>query len=157
MSAVFMRSLHEIRNGDIVYCDTWLWYLSASVQYIPYLTGKFHSPGHYYFLMTRILSDSVRPCNNAWLIIPLTIIRDVFNTPESLELTLNPTSGDKLSLQWQFVLTQPPIQWVTGALSPGVKRPDREADHSPPSTAEVKNAWSYTSTPQLRMSSWRGA
>jgi hypothetical protein len=26
--------------------------------------------------------------------------------------------------------TQPPIQWVTGALSLGVKRPGREADHS---------------------------
>jgi hypothetical protein len=26
--------------------------------------------------------------------------------------------------------------------------PGREADHSPPSSAEVKNAWSYTSTPQ---------
>jgi hypothetical protein len=24
--------------------------------------------------------------------------------------------------------TQPPIQWVSGALSPGVKRPGREAD-----------------------------
>jgi hypothetical protein len=34
--------------------------------------------------------------------------------------------------------TQPPIQWVTGALSLGVKRPGREADHSPPSSAEVK-------------------
>jgi len=32
-----------------------------------------------------------------------------------------------------------------GALSLGVKRPGREADHSPPSSAEVKNAWSYTS------------
>jgi hypothetical protein len=29
---------------------------------------------------------------------------------------------------------------------PGVKRPGREADHSSPSSAEVKNAWSYTST-----------
>jgi predicted membrane protein len=28
--------------------------------------------------------------------------------------------------------TQPPIQWVTGALSPEVKRPRREADHSLP-------------------------
>jgi hypothetical protein len=27
--------------------------------------------------------------------------------------------------------TQPPIQWVPGALSLGVKRPGREADHSP--------------------------
>jgi hypothetical protein len=25
--------------------------------------------------------------------------------------------------------TQPPIQWVTGSLSLGVKRPGREADH----------------------------
>jgi hypothetical protein len=34
--------------------------------------------------------------------------------------------------------TQPPIQWVPGALSLGEKRPGREADHSPPSSAEVK-------------------
>jgi hypothetical protein len=45
--------------------------------------------------------------------------------------------------------TQPPVQWVPGALSRGVKRPGREADHSPPSSAEVKNAWSYTSTPPI--------
>jgi hypothetical protein len=35
--------------------------------------------------------------------------------------------------------TQPPIQWVPGAPSPGVKRQGRETDHSPPSSAEVKN------------------
>jgi hypothetical protein len=29
-------------------------------------------------------------------------------------------------------LTRPLIQWVPGALSPGVKRPVREAEHSPP-------------------------
>jgi hypothetical protein len=34
--------------------------------------------------------------------------------------------------------TQPPIQWVQGALSLGVKRPGREADHTPPSSAEVR-------------------
>jgi len=34
--------------------------------------------------------------------------------------------------------TQPPIQEVPGALSQGVKRPGREADHSPPSNAEVE-------------------
>jgi hypothetical protein len=29
--------------------------------------------------------------------------------------------------------TQPPVQWVPGVLSPGVKaRPGRDADHSPP-------------------------
>jgi hypothetical protein len=45
--------------------------------------------------------------------------------------------------------TQPPIQWVSGVLSLGVKRPGREAEHSLPSSAEVKNAWSYTSTPPI--------
>jgi hypothetical protein len=32
---------------------------------------------------------------------------------------------------------------------PGVKRPAREACHSPPSSAEVKKEWSLTSTPPL--------
>jgi hypothetical protein len=50
--------------------------------------------------------------------------------------------------------TQPPIPWVPGALSLGVKRPGREADHSPPSSAEVKNAWSCTSTPQYVFMAW---
>jgi hypothetical protein len=39
------------------------------------------------------------------------------------------------------------IQWVPGALSPGIKQQGHEADHSPPSSAEVKNEWSYTPTP----------
>jgi hypothetical protein len=47
--------------------------------------------------------------------------------------------------------TQRPIQWIPGTLSLGVKRPGREADHSPPSSDEVKNAWSYTSTPTIRL------
>jgi hypothetical protein len=42
--------------------------------------------------------------------------------------------------------TQPPIQWLPRVLSRGVKRPGREADHSPPSNAEVKNTWRYTYT-----------
>jgi hypothetical protein len=40
------------------------------------------------------------------------------------------------------------IHWLAEALFSWVKRSGREADHSPPSTAEVKNAWSYTSIPQ---------
>jgi hypothetical protein len=47
--------------------------------------------------------------------------------------------------------TQPAIQWVPGALSVGVKRQGREVDHSPASSAEVKNEWSYTSTPLLSL------
>jgi hypothetical protein len=38
--------------------------------------------------------------------------------------------------------TQPPIKWI-----PGLKRQGRETDHSPPTSAEVKKMWIYTSTP----------
>jgi len=41
-----------------------------------------------------------------------------------------------------------------GALTPGLKRPGREANHSPPSNAEVKNKWSYTSTPTYVFMAW---
>jgi hypothetical protein len=52
------------------------------------------------------------------------------------------------------VPTQAPIQWVQGVPSLGVKRPEREADYSPPSSAEVKNAWSYTFTLQYVFMLW---
>jgi hypothetical protein len=42
---------------------------------------------------------------------------------------------------------QPPIKWVLGALSPGVKRQRRETDHSLPTSAEVKEMWIYTTIP----------
>jgi len=45
--------------------------------------------------------------------------------------------------------TQPPIQWLTGALTPGAKRPLYESDHSPTPSAAVMNTWSYTSTRQI--------
>lgn len=32
-----------------------------------------------------------------------------------------------------------------GASSPNVKRPDLQADHSPPSSTELKNYWSFDS------------
>jgi hypothetical protein len=45
--------------------------------------------------------------------------------------------------------TQPPVQGVLG-----VKQLGCEADHSPLSSAEVKNVWSYTSTPQYVFMAW---
>jgi len=50
--------------------------------------------------------------------------------------------------------TQPPLQWVQRVLTAGVKRPGRAASHSPPSSAEVKNLWSYTSTPPYAFTAW---
>jgi hypothetical protein len=53
-----------------------------------------------------------------------------------------------------LVPTQSPIQRVQGALSPRVKRQGREADHSPPSSADVKTGRAVSSLPHT--SSWRG-
>jgi hypothetical protein len=52
--------------------------------------------------------------------------------------------------------TKPPIQWVLQALSLGVKRPGREADHSLPSSVEVKE-WAELYLHFPNTSSWRGA
>jgi hypothetical protein len=52
--------------------------------------------------------------------------------------------------------TNPRIKWVPGALSLGVQRPGREADHSPPSSAEVKECVElYLHSPNTN--SWLGA
>jgi hypothetical protein len=52
---------------------------------------------------------------------------------------------------------KPPIQWVRrgGGASQGLKRQGREADHSAPCSAEVKNGGVIPSLPQIP--SWRGA
>jgi hypothetical protein len=52
-----------------------------------------------------------------------------------------------IALRPALVPTQTHILWVPGALSPGVKRPGREVDHSPPTSAKVKKMWIYTSSP----------
>jgi hypothetical protein len=43
-------------------------------------------------------------------------------------------------------LTQTPTQWAPQDLSLGAKQLGHKADHSPPSSAKVRNAQSYTST-----------
>jgi len=71
-----------------------------------------------------------------------------------------PGKGKDISLRHHFrpalVTTQPPIQWVHGAISPRVKPPGREADQSPPSTVEVKESVEpYVHSPNTP--SWHGA
>jgi hypothetical protein len=44
-----------------------------------------------------------------------------------------------------------PTQRLVGALSPSVKQPRREPNQSPPSSADIKNAWCYTSLPPYIM------
>jgi hypothetical protein len=49
-----------------------------------------------------------------------------------------------------------PASYPTGTRGsfPGGKAVGREADHSPPSSAEVKNAWTYSCTPQYAFMVW---
>jgi hypothetical protein len=42
----------------------------------------------------------------------------------------------------------------TEALSPRIKRPEREANHPPPFNTEIKNTWSYISTPLYVFMAW---
>jgi hypothetical protein len=46
-------------------------------------------------------------------------------------------------------ITPRPNNWIPGAYSPGVNRPERGGDQKTPSSAEVKNEWSCTSTSTL--------
>jgi hypothetical protein len=66
-----------------------------------------------------------------------------------------PEGAENFSL-YHRVQWGPPTSYPmgTGALSLGMKRPGREADDSPPSSAEIKNAWSYTSTPPYVFMAW---
>jgi hypothetical protein len=48
----------------------------------------------------------------------------------------------------------PPMQWVPGGLFPGVKWPGCESEHSPPSSAEVKNGGTTPTIPHIP--SWHG-
>jgi hypothetical protein len=52
--------------------------------------------------------------------------------------------------------TQPPMQWVPGALYLRVNWPGRETDHSPPSSVEVKE-WVELYLHSPNTPSWRGA
>jgi hypothetical protein len=52
--------------------------------------------------------------------------------------------------------TQPPTQWVPGDFSLGVEQPGRKADHSPPSSAEIKE-WVGLYFHSPNTPTWRGA
>jgi hypothetical protein len=52
--------------------------------------------------------------------------------------------------------SQPPIQWVPGAVSLGVKRPGRESDHLPPSPCRGQECVELY-LHSTNKSSWRGA
>jgi hypothetical protein len=84
------------------------------------------------------------PTQSLWKNIPGTIFQAVFSLP----------SGSTIQNAWNIIFTYTYIPGVhqtsykmgTRASFPGVKWQGREADHSPPTSAEVKKMWIYTST-----------
>ena len=46
--------------------------------------------------------------------------------------------------------TQPSFKWAPGFFSGG-ERPERETDHSPTSSADVKNKWNYIYIPPIHL------
>jgi hypothetical protein len=54
--------------------------------------------------------------------------------------------GSKCKSRLALGSIQPLIQWVMGALSPGVKQQGHVGDHSRPYSTKFKNEYSYTST-----------
>jgi hypothetical protein len=66
----------------------------------------------------------------------------------------NTTKGKFNALFFLFYFN---ISWVPGALSLGAKRPGREADHSPPSSAGGGQRMRGAIPPLPNTPSWRGA
>jgi hypothetical protein len=74
------------------------------------------------------------------------MIRPCARTPD-----LNSWQGQGFLSLHHFIsgATQLPVQWISGALSLGVKHPGHEACHSSPSSAEVKHMQKLLITPLL--------
>jgi hypothetical protein len=66
-------------------------------------------------------------------------------------MEFEPRKGQEFSLLYVvhtgFVAHQASYPIGTGGYFPEVKRLGREVDHSPPTSADVKKMWIYTSTP----------
>jgi hypothetical protein len=122
-------------SHDIILCNITL----QTLLKCPFQTD--HSPPS-----RAVIAQSVESCATGWTIGVLG-----FDSRRGLGNFLFTTAS-----RTALGPTQPPSQWVPGALSLGVKRPGREADHSPPSSAEVKDCVElYLHSPS--MPSWHGA
>jgi hypothetical protein len=138
------RKLPHNKINFLFYISTWVFFFFVGhpihsrkvICFLPVFTNS---------CWTCILHCSCSSCIEKWNIyfIPHNSIQEyrILNVVSSIS-TLFSTSSRPPS-----GATQPPIQWVPGALSLGVKRLGREADHSLPASAEVKKMWIYTSTP----------
>jgi len=109
---------------------------SAGQEILGFMEPDISLPAHRRAPLDRILSH----------INPVHILTSYF-----VKTNHNIMSHPLLSLisglfRWGF-----PTRIFMHYLSLGVKLPGREADHSPPSSSEVKNACNYVSPPPIRL------
>jgi hypothetical protein len=103
--------------------------------------------------------EGLLPCSQE----PVTgLILSQLNPVHTLQLYFSKMTGvHSRQGQWWDFLFRYRLQTGSGAHpascpkgTPEVKQPGREADHSSPPSAEVKNAWSCTSFPQYVFMAW---
>jgi hypothetical protein len=100
-----------------------------------------------YTLVFQIFYKEERSiCSPVSIMIRLWDVRPGFHSRQNLGFFLLTTASGPALLS-----TQPPIQWVPGDLSQGIKLLGSEVYHSPPSSVEIKNAWSCTSNFPVRL------
>ena len=66
---------------------------------------------------------------------------------ENMKFTRRMSYNNITFKMWNFCIHSASFPTGTGTPSPGLKRPGRVANQSPPSSAEVKNEWSNTTLP----------
>jgi hypothetical protein len=114
------------------------------------------------YLCIHVSTDSrnSKPCNSGTYCIRLwdhsvsIATRPWVEQPRNQHLILDRGKIFFSLLQHPKWVWSPPTLLSRGALAaltPEVKRPGCETDHAPPSSAKVRNVWSYNSTPLCMM------
>jgi hypothetical protein len=73
---------------------------------------------------------------------------------QNIKFTLRMSNNDITFKIWGFHTHPASYSIGNRTLTPGLKWPGRAADHSPPSSAEVKNEWRYTTSPPTLLRTW---
>jgi hypothetical protein len=94
---------------------------------------------------------SVGDCSNSntFICVPLSVCMPQTQVREEPNSAISILSLTRIRNQLRVIFVTDSTSYTmgTGSSFPGLKRPGREADHSPSTSAEVKKMWIYTSTP----------
>jgi hypothetical protein len=124
MNGFFHIDKSELLYNTNIYFVDFIQHSFTAVQYFFFFVDFLE----YSFIARATIAQSVQRWATGWTLGALD-----FDSRRGLGIFLF-TTASTTALE----PTQTTIQWVPGALSLVVKRPGREADHSPPSSAELK-------------------